>query len=379
MTNLTDLLYEATDGDPNRALDPAELVREGHRRVSRRRGLVAVGSVVAAVLVIVGAAGWLSGMSTDSEPPPGNGQPPVAGGDSHTKQVEVSRAEVERRCTTVWRNFYGPGIPPIELPKDDLGPWFEGDEVKVANWSDFDYAPLEEPLYGDDCVVPQAGLEDTAGTVELPLPTSDDEAGVRTTCGGWLGTDFSDWQVVAADSHDGRLAALLRSPDERLANCQLDSWYMNDRGVVDLDKLYADPYSGNIPFVEFTTEAELRGDNAGFDDYQVHPSFQLGCQREPPGQWVADCLGVGWLSGPEPATRIVITDVTGAEHEIPVVDHWWAFAGTVINHAAIPEGGCPPPPNVCDGSPGELHFTVYAADGTILAEYDEDKDLPLIT
>jgi hypothetical protein len=24
-------------------------------------------------------------------------------------------------------------------------------------------------------------------------------------------------------------------------------------------------------------------------------------------------------------------------------------------------------------SPGELHFTVYAADGTVLAEYDEDE------
>ena len=56
----------------------------------------------------------------------------------------------------------------------------------------------------------------------------------------------------------------------------------------------------------------------------------------------------------------MVTDVTGAEHEIPVVDGWLAFAGTVINHADSPQG------------PGGLHFTVYAADGTVLAEYDED-------
>ena len=72
------------------------------------------------------------------------------------------------------------------------------------------------------------------------------------------------------------------------------------------------------------------------------------------------------MFGPKPVARIVITDVTGAEHEIPVVDGWLAFAGTVINHADTRD------------SPGEQHFTVYAADGRILAKYDEDKELPYI-
>jgi hypothetical protein len=66
------------------------------------------------------------------------------------------------------------------------------------------------------------------------------------------------------------------------------------------------------------------------------------------------------VSGPEPIARIVVTDVTGAEHEIPVLDGWLAFAGTVINHADSRR------------SRGELPVTVYAADGTVLAEYDED-------
>ena len=50
-----------------------------------------------------------------------------------------------------------------------------------------------------------------------------------------------------------------------------------------------------------------------------------------------------------------------------MIDGWLAFAGTVINHADSRD------------SPGELHFTVYAADGRILAKYDEDKELPFIT
>ena len=368
MTQLTDLLYEATDGDPNRALDPAELVREGQRRVNRRRGLVAVGSVAAAVLVIVGGAGWLSGMSNDSEPPPGNGQPPVAGGDSHTKQVEVSRAEVERRCTTVWRNFYGPNLGPVELAKDDSGPWFEGDEVKVANWQelanwDVDYGGFTAPLHGDGCVIPQAGLEDTAGTVGLPLPTADDESGVREACGRWLGWDFSDWRVLTADSSDTRLAAVLGSSDGFVTNCQLDEGFVAPNGRLDIDGISADPYRAYVPRVEITPDSMHPNSGNATDDYELLPYF---CRRDPPGQWVADCLGTGWVYGPEPASRIVITDVTGAEHKIPVVDRWFAFAGTVVNHADTVS------------SYGHLHFTVYSADGAVLAEYDE-SDMPLRT
>jgi hypothetical protein len=65
-------MYEASDGDPNRALDPAAMVREGRRRLYRRRGVVAVGGVVAAVLLIVGGAIWLPGTTDDSRPRPGD-------------------------------------------------------------------------------------------------------------------------------------------------------------------------------------------------------------------------------------------------------------------------------------------------------------------
>ena len=58
------------------------------------------------------------------------------------------------------------------------------------------------------------------------------------------------------------------------------------------------------------------------------------------------------MAGPQPFARIVVTDVTGTEYESPVADGWVAFAATL--------------------APGELHVTVYAADGTVLAVYDED-------
>ena len=280
------------------------------------------------------------------------------GGRTAGQTVEVSQAEAERRCTIVWHNLWGPSAVTVEL-SDDSGPWFEGDAVKIANAQEFDYSPFDASSTDGRCVIPQAGLEDAVGTVGLPIPAAEDPAGIRAACGQYLGWDFSDWQVIVADRAEDRLAALLRSPDGYISRCQLDSWYLDDRGAVDNDKLFADPDGGFIPFVEITAPEKFQDEAEAFGDYRIQPSFLLGCQHKAPGQWEADCLGAGFVSGPEPIARIVVTDVTGAEHEIPVVDGWLAFAGTVVNHADSRH------------SPGELHFTVYAADGTVLAEYDE--------
>ena len=392
MNDLTDLMHEASDNDPNRALDPTELVRQGRRRLQRRRGIVAVSGVAAAALVIVGGGSWLSGTTDDSEPRPGDGRPPSAEqgmmchglplcgqADPYVGQVylrggaEVSHAEAERRCTVIWRNLYGPTDLTVQLRGKD-GPWFEGNEIDVVNWAEFPYG---ETMEETRCLIPAAGLEDTVGTVELPLPASDDVAGVREACGRFLGWDFSDWHVLVADSQDGRLAALLGTANGDMARCELDSQYLNDRGVLDLDRFFADPMLYTIHNVELVTAAELQRTGEMHGDYLVEPSW---CEQKKPrtGWWVADCLATGWLSGAEPAERMVITDATGEEHEVAVNDRWFAFAGTVANHADIPEGGCPPPPDVCDESRGELTFTVYAANGTVLAEYSEDKDLPPI-
>jgi hypothetical protein len=358
-------------------VDGAQLYR---RSLRRRRRRVAASTALAAgatALVVVGAATWLPGADEDGAPRPRQGQPPVAGqGSAETRAkvlagvddpggrtagqtVEVSQAEAERRCTIVWHNFWGPSAVTAEL-SDDSGPWFEGDAVEIANAQEFDYNPFDASNTDGRCVIPQAGLEDAVGTVPLPLPASEDPAGIRAACGQYLGWDFSDWQVIVADRAEDRLAALLRSPDGYISRCQLDSWYLNDGGAVDNNKVFADPDGGFVPFVEITTPEKFQDEAEALGDYRIQPSLLLRCQRQGPGQYESDCLGAGFVSGPEPIARIVVTDVTGAEHEIPVVDGWLAFAGTVINHADSRR------------SPGELHFTVYAADGTVLAESDED-------
>src|SRR5262245_26805235 len=387
MNDLTDLMREASDNDPNRALDPTELVQQGRRRLYRRRGIAAVSGVVAAALVIVAGGSWLSGTTDDSGPQPGDGRPPVAGHDSvddsadnsasghydwrvHLRGgAEVSHAEAERRCTVIWHNLYGPTDLTVNLVGKP-GPWFEGNQIEVGNWSKF---PFGETMEHTRCLIPAAGLEDTVGAIQLPLPASDDSAGIREACGRFLGWDLSDWEVLVADSQDGRLGALLGTTGGDMATCQLDSEYLNARGFLDLRRFFADPHIFTTHDVQLVTAEELERAGSGWGDYNIAPL--VDCKKgDGPGRWVSDCLVMGWVSGPEPAARIVITDVAGEEHEVPVNDRWFAFAGSVVNHAAVPEGGCPPEPNVCE-SPGELHFTVYAADGTVLAEYGENRGM----
>ena len=384
-TQLRERLDQLADSVPvGDSIDGAQLYRQGVRR-RRRRGAAATGLIAAAAaLVIVAAAIWLPGTIDGSEQRPSDGpSAPVAehntvdrNADGHVDWrvhlrggAEVTHAEAERRCTVIWHNLYGPTDLTVDLRGKD-GPWFEGNQIEVGNWSKFPYG---ETMEHTRCLIPQAGLEDTVGKIELPLPASGDAAGVREACGRFLGWDFSDWQVLVADSQDGRLAALLQRTDGDLAQCELNSQYLNERGVLDLDRFFADPNTYTTYDVQLVTPETLQRTGEMFGDYLVEPSW---CEQDRPGRWVADCLATGWLSGPEPAERMVITDATGEEHEVAVNDRWFAFAGTVVNHAAVSEGGCEP--IVCDEARGELTFTVYAADGTVLAEYSEDKDLPPI-
>ena len=201
-------------------MDGAQLYRRSLRR--RRRRVAATTALVAAAtaLVVVGGATWLPGVNDDGAPRPENGQPPVAGqgsadaraevlagvddpgGRTAGQTVEVSQAEAERRCTIVWHNYWGPSAVKVKL-RDDSGPWFEGDAVKIANAKEFDYSPFDVSSTDGRCVIPQAGLEDAVGTVALPIPAAEDAAGIRAACGQYLGWDFSDWQVIVADQRRG--------------------------------------------------------------------------------------------------------------------------------------------------------------------------------
>ena len=63
--------------------------------------------------------------------------------------------------------------------------------------------------------------------------------------------------------------------------------------------MFADPDGGFIPFVEITTQEKFQDEADTFGDYRIRPSFVLGCQHKAPGQLEADCLGAGFVSGPE--------------------------------------------------------------------------------
>jgi hypothetical protein len=363
----------AGDVPADGGVDGAQLYRQSLRR-RRRRGVATTALVAGATAaVIVGGATWLPGANDDGAPRPSTVQPPVAapggddgadaraeviagiddpGGRTAGQTVEVTRAEAERRCTTVWHNYWGPSDVTVQL-RADSGPWFEGDAVKIANAKAFDYSPFDVSSTDGRCVIPQAGLETGVGTVALPLPAAEDVAGIRTSCGQYLGWDFSDWQLVVADRAESRLAALLRSPDGYIARCELDSTYLDASGAVDNDAFVADPRAGFAPFVEITTPEKFQDEADAFGDYRVMPSLLLRCHEKGAGQDEEVCLGAGLVSGPEPIARIVVTDETGVEQEVPVVDGWVAFAGTVTKQAA-----------------GELHVAVHAADGSVLAEYD---------
>ena len=111
-----------------------------------------------------------------------------------------------------------------------------------------------------------------------------------------------------------------------------------------------------------------RLDPPGVEAYvrKVMPRLAWKARRHPlrmsssPGQAEPTTADIADQSSEQSDLRQALRALPGAEHEIPVVAGWLAFAGTVINQADGPR------------SPGELHFTVYAADGTVLAEYDED-------
>ena len=281
--------------------DGAQLYRRSLRRRRRRVAANTALAATATAVVVVGGATWLPGVSDDGAPPnPRQGEPPIAeqgsadarakvlagvddpGGRTAGQTVEVPQAEAERRCTVVWHNLWGPSAVTVEL-SDDSGPWFEGDAVKIANAQAFDYSPFDTSSTDGRCVIPQAGLEDAVGTVPLPIPASEDSAGIRAACGQYLGWDFSDWQVIVADRAEDRLAALLRSPDGYVSRCQLDSWYLDDRGAVDNDKLFADLDGGFIPFVEITAPEKFQDEAEAFGAYRIHPSLLVEVPAQGPG------------------------------------------------------------------------------------------------
>jgi hypothetical protein len=347
MNDLNDLMYRASDDDPNRPDDPMSLLRQGRRRVHRRRGVSAVSGVAVAALAIVGGATLLP----DATPSGGQQSdgPSVAAepsGDGAYDPVEVSREEVGQRCTTLFHNAHGLDGTYVETPFDnDDGPWFEGQTAGVTEAGGGNEGGLDEKGWGwsASCEIPQADLVDQAGTVSTPLPDATDHDGIRAACGQYLGWDFTGWAVVTSASSDVATTAVLRSTNGYVAPCALDATPdgEHDSSYVAISREEPPSTEGleNQYAVWFDID-QYAGDNRA-GDYSIY--------------------GPGQVDGPEAAAQIVLVEPDGTEHVTEVADNGWFTIAEDLHLEMNPHAGTP------------LRIQVLDADGNVLADYPDGE------
>jgi hypothetical protein len=349
MNDLHDLMYRASDGDPNRPADPMGILRQGRRRVHRRRGATAVTGVAVAALAIFGGVSWLpSATPNDSNP----SQPPTAAGssDGAYEPVEVSREEVGRRCTILFHNAYGLDGTYVEASfDDDDGPWFEGQTVGVteAGGGSDDVTETGGGSDGENwrwtmsCEIPQAAFVDQAGTVSTPLPDATDHDGIRAGCGQYLGWDFTGWDVVTSASSDIATTAVLRSSNGYVATCGLNA---------------VPGHQGDGSYVAISREQPPSTE--GLDnDYAVWFSTDQYAGDKQEGDY--NVFGVDQVSGPEEAAQIVLVEPDGTEHVTDVADNGWFAMAEDLHLAMNPHSVSP------------LRIQVLDADGDVLADYPD--------
>jgi hypothetical protein len=342
MNDLRDLMYRASDGDPNHAADPMSLLQQGRRRVHRRRGITAVSGTAAACLAIIGGVAWLS--STTQDGPASNVEPPVVSGQTESatgayEPVEVSRAEVGQRCTTFWHNAYGTDAT-VEVPSFIDGPWFEGQTAQIGKAPDGSVGDGFNATMG--CTIPQADLADDAGTMpSLPTNPSDDE--IRDDCGQYMGFDFTGWDVITANGSGIALAGVLRSTNGYVAECEL-----ND-AVGPL---------GDDSYVEI--HRETPPETAPYErDYAVWFNADQYAGDLHEGDY--NIFGVGQIPGPEKAVDITLTEPNGTVHEVSVADNGWYAIAEDMHLEMSPYGSTP------------LKITVYGEDNRVLAEFADGE------
>ena len=346
MNDLHDLMYRASDGDPNRSTDPTALLRHGHRRVHRRRGLAAISGTAAASLAIVGGIAWIP--STTHDGSTSDGQPPVASGQTDPgayEPVQVSRAQVGRRCTTVYHNAYGTNATLVVPPFSD-GPWYEGRRAWVADPQDGMPGPVGAMTMS--CEVPQADLVHDAGTVPSLATNPDDEA-VRRDCGQFQGFDFAGLDVVKTNGSGIALAGVLRSTNGYVAECELTD---------------APGPQGDGSYVAIRREAPpaTKPDER---DYAVWFNVDQYAGDVQEGDY--SIFGVGQIAGPDKATAITLTEPNGTVHEINVGDKGWYAIAEDMHLEMNPHGTAP------------ITITVYGEDGSVLAKYADGEQVPCET
>lgn len=253
MNDLSRMLGRAAEAEDEWALDPTSLMREGERRMARRRHLAAgVGAAVALVATVVIAGVLPGGGGPDIEPAPAPGE---------YREVSLSPDEMEARCTaqlnqrngTDLRWVAGHAEDGTAVPGAQAGHYVETREgwaIELApegeRWrgraADAPEAPeapdAESPRITDAahrarlgetavCLIPQAGTSPARARADVP--SADDEAAILAACSVTSGYDVDGWQVLAtADTGPylipdppTYLDAVLMSDDGRAAHCWL--------------------------------------------------------------------------------------------------------------------------------------------------------------
>lgn len=222
MNDLTDLMRESSEQPPGLGLDPLDLVRQGRRRVRRRRAISAGACALALCAVAVTAGTWHFASHPHDQVASDPGDPAAY------VEVRLTPRQVLDRCEPILDAQYGRKNW-VEVPAHNGTVAGRTVETRVGFTATFVRQGAEATDPGVECSIPQRGLVSTvvahAGDA---APAARDHAAVAAACTNGSGYDVTGWSEIAAvdddttgpnASHDVR--AVFRSDNGYIAECDL--------------------------------------------------------------------------------------------------------------------------------------------------------------
>jgi len=301
MNDLHDHLERLSSPDHAWLADAGALLREGRRRVRRRR---LAGSTVACVAVLaVGGVGvaQLGGSSPDAVRP-------AATTYADLDLTPLTNAEVEQRCPAAVRlmdpespltDFVvpdsitqpNPENPPTGKNYQTPKPWHTGTRVLVMPRTEAEWRYYGGPTA---CTIPAAGMTPHAFT------RVGSASQLQGDCGDNLGIDISGWQQLAASSDGTAALALYRSGNGFLVHC-----YVRDDGFVGVEGL--------------TSVMSEDAPDTSQDRWTPEGRCWLRADHH------AECIGDGRLDD-HTATQVDVTLPSGRVVRTDAVDGYWSIA-----------------------------------------------------
>jgi hypothetical protein len=299
MNDLNDLFERLSAPGNDYLADPSTLLREGRRRVRRRR-LAAVAVPGAMALGLGGVASYrlVSGTPTTVST--------ATTSYADLDLTPLSNAEVETRCVSALRlmgdsppDFVVPdsirqpnaSIEPDGKEHQTPKPWHTGTLVFAMPRTE-----AERQYYGEPtgCTIPEAGRSPQAFS-RVGTPSE-----LRGECGDHLGIDLTDWQQLTASSDGVAAIALFRSGNGFLAYCTAEG--------------------GSPDGVQAQTSVAPDGAPATYTDRWAP---QGRCWQAADTQ--VHCFGDGRIDD-HTATQVDVTLPSGRVVRTGVVDGYWSIS-----------------------------------------------------